>query len=42
MIYYFCKFFIAYVFKGQVHVFAGQQEKYNIEIFLCPEKCSNN
>ena len=37
-------FFIAYAFKGQVHVFAGSgnckslvlQDKYNIEIFLTP------
>ena len=37
-------FFIAYTFKGQVHVFAGQvnivtfvlQDKCNIEIFLSP------
>ena len=38
--------FIAYTFKGQVHVFAGRvkivkslvlQDKYNIEIFLSPE-----
>ena len=33
-------FFIAYAFKGQVHVFAGRvknlQEECNIEIFLCP------
>ena len=37
-------FFIAYTFKGQVHVFAGRvkiksrilQDKYNIEICLSP------
>ena len=33
-------FFIAYAFKGQVHVFAGRvnivQDKYNIENFLPP------
>ena len=35
-------FFIAYAFKGKVHVFAGQvkvlQDKCNIEIFLSPVK----
>ena len=42
--YYSLMFFIAYAFKGQVHVFAGRvnivmslilQDKCNIEIFLC-------
>ena len=45
--YYFLMFFIAYAFKGQVHVFAGRvkidckslvlQDKCNIEIFLSPD-----
>ena len=35
-------FFIAYAFKGQVHVYAGwvkicKQDKCNIEIFLSPD-----
>ena len=47
--YYTLMFFIAYTFKGQVHVFAGQanckslglQDECNIEIFLSPTPSSS-